>query len=365
LKNKNNILLWLIRILIFVLFTVSGIAKLFPVWAFEKQLVDLGITSWCYAPYLARFMIALELAIGIAILQPHHLKKIVIPGTLLLLLAFCIHLTIVMYRQGAMSGNCGCFGQLIPMTPLEAFIKNIVTIGLLIYLFRNISKREKGKDKFIYLLLIYLAMALAVFVFFPFCPCKTYDPAKQNTYSADTVEQNQTFKDTAAISTQDTTGQKIKTNNSKPAKVSDPLIQNENKGPKKTKSIYSDFKTFGNKTVDLDEGKKVICFFSAGCEDCRETATVLNAISKKIEIPPVYVFFMNEETELIPDFFKEAGVSFPYSILEVPVFWQLLGMNADTPGVVLLWNGNLIRFFEGTGQNKFDARDFETACRSM
>ena len=68
------------------------------------------------------------MAIAIGILQNHFIKSFVIPITILLLTAFCIHLGIQMVEHGAMNGNCGCFGQLIPMTPLEAAIKNIITI---------------------------------------------------------------------------------------------------------------------------------------------------------------------------------------------------------------------------------------------
>jgi len=104
---------------------LSGIAKMFPLWMFEKQMVDLGIASWCIAPFLARLIIALELAIAIAILQNHYVRKLVIPITIALLIAFNIHLTIEMVKHGAMNGNCGCFGQFLPMTPLEAFIKTL------------------------------------------------------------------------------------------------------------------------------------------------------------------------------------------------------------------------------------------------
>ncbi|MDP3684408.1 MAG: hypothetical protein Q8S01_10795, partial [Ignavibacteria bacterium] len=61
---------------------------MFPLWAFEKQLVDLGLATWCSAPYFARLLIALEIAIGITILQKHHLKKIVIPTAIFLLIVF-------------------------------------------------------------------------------------------------------------------------------------------------------------------------------------------------------------------------------------------------------------------------------------
>jgi hypothetical protein len=133
--KKNMIYItWGIRIVISFLFLLSAVAKMFPLWAFEKQLVDLGLTTWCQSHYLSRLLLGLELAIGLAILLPHYLKKIVIPCTILLLSLFCIHLVIEMVKHGAMNGNCGCFGQLIPMTPLEAFAKNIATMLLLIFL---------------------------------------------------------------------------------------------------------------------------------------------------------------------------------------------------------------------------------------
>ena len=48
--NKKTIV-WLLRFLVFALFVFSAVAKMFPIWAFEKQLVDLGLMSWCNAPF--------------------------------------------------------------------------------------------------------------------------------------------------------------------------------------------------------------------------------------------------------------------------------------------------------------------------
>ena len=171
--NKRN-LAWGIRILIFALFILSALAKMFPVWAFEKQLVDLQLVSWCMAPFFSRFILGVELAVAFALLQPHFLKRIVIPATILLLTAFCVHLSIEMVKHGAMNGNCGCFGQLIPMTPLEAFAKNIITIALLVWLYR-LTEEAKMNHRFERLLLIWSFFTLAVFVYLPFCPCKTIE----------------------------------------------------------------------------------------------------------------------------------------------------------------------------------------------
>jgi len=356
---------WTIRVIIFLLFMVSGIAKMFPIWLFEKQLVDLGITSWCLAPYLSRLLIALEIALGIAILQRHFIKKIIIPATILLLIAFCIHLAIEMFKHGAMNGNCGCFGQLIPMTPLEAFIKNIIIIGLLIYLYLNVKGKEMGQNKFIYLLLIYLASALFMFLVFPFCPCsagvkQTENIIKKDSIqikTSDTIIQKDIVVQKNNIVQKDTAGKIVIKDEVKQIKIIE-------EGPKKVNSKFSGYTIFGNKKVNLDEGKKIICLFAAGCDHCREAAKAICALSKNDNVPEVYILFLDEETDLIPDFFKEAQCNFNYRVIAASEFFQLLGSNANTPGVFYLWNGNIMKFYEGESENKFDAVGLKKAYES-
>ncbi len=352
---------WSIRIFIFIMFMVSGIAKMFPIWAFEKQFVDLGFASWCNAPYFARLIIALEIAIGFGILQPHYIKKIVIPGTILLLAAFCVHLTIEMFAHGAMTGNCGCFGQLIPMTPLEAFIKNIICIALLIYLFRNVNDKPKGENKIIYLVALYLASALFMFAIFTFCPCKKTEAIVPNINVSDSIKETSLRIDSPSVDKIKPANQDnaVKNNDSTLGAVVPAPVE---KGPPPMKSRYSFLTNFSNKTVHLDEGKKILCFFSAGCDHCQHTAKQLHDLAKKIPLPPVYVIFMNEEVDKIPEFFTIAECKFPYTIMEVPAFWDLLGSNADTPGVVLLWNGHIIKFYEGLEANTFNVDEFQKLC---
>lgn len=354
-EKTKKYLLWAIRILVFLLFIVSGIAKMFPIWAFEKQLVDLGITTWCNAPYLARLIIALEIAIGIAILQHHYIKKIIIPATILLLIAFCVPLSIEMYKHGAMNGNCGCFGRLIAMTPLEAFIKNVITIGLLLYLYRNVTDKGKGQNKFIYLLLFYFSSALFMFVFFPFCPCQN-KVNSEKTVIHPGFNSNQNKIPAAVLLTDTPKNEDVKKDVNQPKRVEF--------GPKKVSSKFSEYTTFGSKNVNLDEGKKIICLFASGCDHCREAAKAICTLSKEDNFPEVYILFMNEDTDLIPDFFKESQCNFPYQVIDIPKFWQLLGDDTNTPGVFYLWNGNIMKFYEGVGNNKFDPEDLKEAYES-
>ena len=138
-NSKTTYAAWIIRIIISFLFILSAVAKLYPhpyfaITTFEaKQLVPLGFDQ-CYGAYFSRVLISFEFALGILILFPFYLKKIIIPSTIFLLSIFCVHLSISVF--GIMDGpaNCGCFGELIPMTPTEALIKNILSIGLLLSL---------------------------------------------------------------------------------------------------------------------------------------------------------------------------------------------------------------------------------------
>ena len=68
---------------------------------------------------------------------------------------------------------------------------------------------------------------------------------------------------------------------------------------------------------------------------------------------------MNEEADLSPDFFKEAGAEYPYKIIEVIPFWKVLGSGKDTPGVKYLWNGNEYKYYWGITDDKFDPVDYQ------
>jgi thiol-disulfide isomerase/thioredoxin len=351
--NKQNISL-VIRFLIFVLFVFSAVAKMFPIWAFEKQLVDLGLMSWCMAPYFSRALIAIELALGVMIIQPHYLKRIVIPATIALLVVFCAHLTIEMVKHGAMNGNCGCFGQLLPMTPLEAFIKNVITIVLLVFVYKNTSADNKSKNRFNVLLVIWLFATLLMYVLFPFCPC-----SKAATNPLPQVEVEETMDDASSISETGKDVLGVMSNDSgktaldtikKDSVVVDP-------GPAKVKSRFSDYAVFGDKKVNIDNGKKIVCFFAAGCDHCQNTAKTLVKLSKNPGFPKVYIFFMDEETFKIPEFFQFAGAQIPYRILDIPTFWTVLGDGGSTPGVFYMWNGNIVKNWVGTAENEFKEQE--------
>jgi thiol-disulfide isomerase/thioredoxin len=346
--NKKNIS-WTIRIVVALLFIVSAVAKLYPspyfaISTFEvKQLYTLGFSD-AIAPYFSRILIGIEFALGFLLLHNHFLKRITIPATIGLLTVFIIHLSYVTFLSGGNSGNCGCFGELIPMTPIEAIIKNFIAVGLLVWLYQ-ISENDK-KSNFWILTTVTLSCILGLFMLAPMKASTTSSPSDTNDIVlTDTISQ---VEDTTKV-------EKIKVIDSSKTKVEKVVSAIKKEiGPKQAISGYSEF------YADIDKGQKILCFFVPGCEHCREAAKDLNALQKKHkDFPHVQIVFMDEEAEKIPDFLKYAGKQFPYKVIDIIPFWTKLGSGKDTPGVVYLHNGNVIKFYDGIAEKAFNSKAIE------
>ncbi|QYJ68074.1 MauE/DoxX family redox-associated membrane protein [Flavobacterium litorale] len=305
----------LLRIIVAFLFLISAVAKMYPspyfaITTFEvKQLYVMGFSE-SFAPYFSRILIGLELALGLLLLQPHFLKKLVIPATILMLLVFTAHLSIETIQNGGNSGNCGCFGSLLPMTPIEAIIKNVIAIVLLVYLQKLLPKGNDQRNFWV-LTTVTFASILAVFMLAPIQP--------QTTVVGNLIEGNEV---------EVTTGD----------------------GPAAVKSDYSAY--FPN----IDKNKKILAIFAPGCEHCKDTAKQLTKMKRENEdFPEIRVLFMDEEADLIPEFFEYAGAEYPYKVLDIVNFWKILGDENDTPGVIYLWNGNVVNQWDGINEREFVA----------
>src|SRR3954454_4728595 len=113
---KANVVLAL-RILLGAVFIFSGVAKLDAIYQFEQGIFKAGVTNWEIIPYLSRFTIAAEIFLGICFFHKEGLKKFTIPATAIMLVIFSIHLGYTIFTEGGLSGNCGCFGEKLSMTP--------------------------------------------------------------------------------------------------------------------------------------------------------------------------------------------------------------------------------------------------------
>lgn len=341
---------WTIRCIISFVFLLSAVAKLYPkpsyaLTYFEvHQLEPMGIPLEI-AAYLSRFLIGVEFAIAFLLLLPFFLRKIIIPTTIFMLVVFMVELLYEIFSSGN-QGNCGCFGTLIEMTPLEAFLKNLVSVGLLFgYYF--LEKKEEtisfdlhSRAQFSAILNVLLLSVFSVFLLAPI--------RHEATTSAKVVPVQITVDDSRKNSTDTSKVELIPLKNTDTVKVVKEL------GPKKVLSGYEAL--FPN----INNGKQILCFFAPGCDHCRATAKAITSLKNSDRsFPKVQIIFMDEEPELIPDFFAFAGSEYTYSIMDIIKFWKTLGKGKEVPGVMYLWNGNVQKFYQGIDNELFNSSDLK------
>ena len=133
------------RVLVGVLFIISGLVKandplglsykmqeFFDVWAQNSSLT--GMMNWLnnYALPFSIIMITMEIVLGVGILLGIWKKFFII--LLLLLIIFFSFLTGYAVLSGKIA-TCGCFGDCIPLTAVQSFIKDLVLLALILFIF--------------------------------------------------------------------------------------------------------------------------------------------------------------------------------------------------------------------------------------
>ena len=349
--NRHQQINYALRILLALLFLVSAVAKVYPtpnfaMTTFEiKQLLPMGFSE-TGAAYFSRILIGCELALGFLLLQKHFFKQLVLPVSFLLLLIFSVHLTYEIIATGN-KGNCGCFGSLLPMTPLQAVIKNVIAMGLIGWLYRR-TKKSDDRTNFPFVLSITLASVLFIFLIGPM----RYIPSTTQTVQSEITDEDEE-EELPAVNPADSGATTITADGTK-VTAKDSVAEKVDEPAKKK----SGFKKF---YADIDKGKKVLCFFAPGCDHCQQTAKDLTELKKQSpDFPDIRIIFMDEETDLIPAFFEFAGAKYPHMVLDVGQFWQTLGGNKDTPGVFYIWNGNIVKTYDGINEKAFKKNEFKT-----
>ncbi|HQW92677.1 MAG TPA: DoxX family protein [Ferruginibacter sp.] len=137
-----NLVVNISRILVGILFIFSGLVKaidplglafkmqeFFDVWAAEG--IMKGLMHWLneQALMFSILMITLEVVLGIALLLGWRTKTV--SWLLLLMMLFFTFLTSYVLFSGKIKA-CGCFGDCVPLTPIQTFVKDIVLLVLVL-----------------------------------------------------------------------------------------------------------------------------------------------------------------------------------------------------------------------------------------
>lgn len=213
--------------------------------SFQWSFLDLGISSITAAGIIARIMIGMELLLGLFLLFHVFLKKFTYNAVITVLAIFIAYLLIVIMKQGN-TGNCGCFGDAVQMTPAMAIWKNVGMIAATVIL------------KFIYPVNPYRNMkqvpalvGISLLSLAAFCPPFVLNPIFTGT-------RPETWNKAINL---------------------DPL-----------------YKYSPAPTEDLRKGKHIVAFMSLTCPHCKKAAYLLHIIHNEHPDIPMYIILDGSET---------------------------------------------------------------------
>ena len=127
-----------------VLFIISAILKMLGMAAFEMYLYEFGVVSFEVAAVFSRLIIAMELAVGVALLANIRWADYVAGA---MLLVFSIFL-IVQVQMGN-TGNCHCMGEMFDLPPSKSLSKNLMMLMLLFWGYRMADYLKQSKKSWI------------------------------------------------------------------------------------------------------------------------------------------------------------------------------------------------------------------------
>lgn len=202
--------------------------------------------------------------------------------------------------------SCHCFGDFLQLDPKMSLIKN----GVLILLFLLIYKVEGWKTPFRWLILCLSVMASTIGVFVA-SPPDNFTPA----YSPERNLQKAFF---------------------------DEMLDD--------KPLDS---------LNLDEGKQVVCFFSTGCEYCQLAAHKFSLMQHFYGFPKeriTYLFMGNEEG--IAKFYEQSESARYRDVLYPDVVRFLKAVNGNMPTIAFLENGVVVHEYGFRNMNEAEIKAF-------
>ncbi|MGN7514417.1 MAG: BT_3928 family protein [Allomuricauda sp.] len=132
-------LVWISRIIVGVLFIISGLIKLNDPMGFSFKLEEYFSPGVLDLPFLTPlalsisiFVVIVEVILGVLLLVGFKPKFTV--WSLLLMIVFFTFLTFYSAYFNKVT-DCGCFGDAIKLTPWESFTKDVILLAFILILF--------------------------------------------------------------------------------------------------------------------------------------------------------------------------------------------------------------------------------------
>jgi len=134
------------RVLVGVLFIISGLIKLNDPLGFSYKLQEYFSADVLNIPFLEPYALAIsvlvvvfEVVLGVFLLIGYKPKLTV--WSLLLMIVFFTFLTFYSAYFDKVK-DCGCFGDALKLTPWESFTKDIILLFFVLILFAGVKHKK-------------------------------------------------------------------------------------------------------------------------------------------------------------------------------------------------------------------------------
>ncbi len=269
---------------------LSSIAKLSSLESFELYIFSFGFATFDICSLVARSVVIMEFLLG-SFLVFNLLHRFMKWITAAFLAIFSIFL---LWRlMAGDTESCHCMGDIVDMNPNQSLIKNAVLAIMLAFSWNTDSRVFNRQN-----LIAFLIAAVTAATVFLVCPPDFY---YRNTSESNDLSQ-EAFRPVAD-------------------------------------------------SLDLSEGRRIICFYSATCEHCRHCASKMAGIIRRHDIPldSVSVLFMQThvaQDSVVTAFYAEHGdgLVLPYHDLHPFDFIPLT--NGSMPLVTLFMDGTLVKEYD-------------------
>lgn len=155
----------LITFCIGLLYIFSAWKKMSPIDLFQFRLAEDGICSGLCSVIGMRILIVWELALGLLMLMHVALNRFTYTALIWTSIIFIVYLTYLYVYAGAQA-DCGCFGEHYKMDPATAILKNLMVLGLVLYL-KNQNHRMFYRFSIWFTVVIFIACTAFVFALRP------------------------------------------------------------------------------------------------------------------------------------------------------------------------------------------------------
>ena len=276
-----------LKVLLGLVIIVSAVLKVVDMDRFEIYIYSYHFFSLNFSFIIARLAIILELVLGIGLIS-HCLHKLMWWGGMVMLVAYSL-LLIYALKLGR-TDSCHCFGDFLQLDPKQSLVKN----GVLLVLFLPIFRMESWKTPFRWLILILSVMAASIGVF-------VASPPDNMTSNAD-PEQNLQME------------------------LFDEMLEDSPLD-----------------SLNLKQGKQIVCFFSTSCEYCQTAARKLSLMQQFHGFPRerITYLFMGDEAEVAR--FYELSESERYREVIYPDARMLKAVKGNLPTIVFMENGEVVK----------------------